>query len=176
MNQQIQKIKEKFLAGKPITKEDVTFAQNHIEDDEDLFMTYFFMSRVYLDKKEFDAVTYCVLKCYELNEKHHFDLDFKIKDFVEARSDFMEEAILKTRKKILPLSILFGVIVLVLVWLIMAHGELTGFILGFIAMNLISIYFQKVGSEKTIRSFKKKQYQAVEGFLDEQDREFANRH
>lgn len=176
MNQKIQKIQNKILEGSAVSKEEVLLCQEAVEDDEDLFAVYWIMARYYLDRNEENALTYCILKCYELNEKNHFDLSFKVKDFMEARSEFMEEAIMKTRKKLLPLSILFGVIVLVLVWLIMAQGDFIGFIIGFICMNLISVNFQKIGSNKTLASFKEKQYAAVYEFLDEDDKKFADGH
>ena len=81
MNQNIANIQEKILQGKGITKEEVLSCQNSIESEEDLFYVYWIMSRYYLDRNQEDAMTYCVLKCYELNEKNHFDLPFKVKDF-----------------------------------------------------------------------------------------------
>lgn len=176
MNTKILEVKDKILNGKAFTKEDVKACQNSIQSEEELFMTYWIMARYYLNHNELDALTYCVLKCYELNEKNHFDVDYKIKDFIEVRCDFMEDAIIKTRKKILPLSILFGVLTLVLVWLIMSKGEFTGFIIGFICMNLVSVNFQSVANKKTIEAFKKKQYAAVYSFLDENDQKFADGH
>ena len=176
MNQNIANIQEKILQGKGITKEEVLSCQNSIESEEDLFYVYWIMSRYYLDRNKEDAMTYCVLKCYELNEKNHFDLPFKVKDFMDARSSFMEEAIEKTRIRLLPLSLLFGVLVLVLFWLIIGNGNFDAFIVGFILMNLISIFFQTYGSKKTLASFKKKQYAAVYEFIDEDDKVFADGH
>ncbi|MGN1343475.1 MAG: hypothetical protein ACI4U3_02785 [Traorella sp.] len=176
MNTKILEIENKILNGHLVTKEEVQTAQKACETNEDLFHTYWIMSRYYLDHNQQDALTFCILKCYELNEENHFELEYKVKDFLEARSDFMEEAIMKTRKKLLPLSCLFGVIVLVALWLILGDGEFISFIIGFVAMNVVSIKFQEVGSKKTLESFKKKQYEAVIGFLDENDRLFVNEH
>lgn len=176
MNQKILNTQNRILEGKRITKEEVKECQTLISDEEDLFGVYWIMARYYLDNDQQDAMTYCILKCYELNEKNHFDLPYKVKDFMEARSDFMEEAIMKTRKKLLPLSILFGVIVLVLFWLIIGKTAFSGFVVGFICMNLISIYFQKIGTKKTLDAFKKRQYAAVYDFLDEEDKKFADGH
>ena len=67
MNQNIANIQEKILQGKGITKEEVLSCQNSIESEEDLFYVYWIMSRYYLDRNKEDAMTYCVLKCYELN-------------------------------------------------------------------------------------------------------------
>ena len=175
MNENILAIKDKVLKDDIVTKDMILQCQNAVNSAIDLYMTYWLMARYYLNRNELDALTYCILKCYELNEIHHFDLEFKVKDFMEARCEFMEEAISKTRTRILPLSILFGVIALVLIWLIMSNGEFTGFLLGFLAMNLISIGFQKTGMKKTIESFKKKQYAAVYGYLDENDQKFADK-
>ena len=176
MNQNITNVQEKILQGKGITKEEVLSCQNAVENDEDLFYVYWIMARYYLDRNQEDAMTYCILKCYELNERNHFDLPFKVKDFIEARGSFIEDAIEKTRVRLLPLSVLFGVLVLVLFWMIIGQGELGGFIIGFILMNLISIFFQTFGSRKTFDSFKKKQYAAVYNFLDENANVSADGH
>lgn len=176
MNKKILETENKILSGQGISKEEVMACQEVIENEEDLFHTYWIMSRYYLDRGKLDALTYCILKCYELNEKHHFDLEYKVKDFLEARTDFMDEAIMKTRKKLLPLSTLFGVITLVALWLILGNGEFIAFILGFIAMNIVSIKFQQIGSKKTLESFKTKQYAAVYSFLDENDKKFVDEH
>lgn len=58
----------------------------------------------------------------------------------------------------------------------MSKGEFTGFIIGFICMNLVSVNFQSVANKKTIEAFKKKQYAAVYSFLDENDQKFADGH
>lgn len=174
MNAFIRETRDKLLNGQGVTKEEVLKCQSLNETEEDLFNIFWIMSRYYLDRNQLDAVTYCILKAYELNTKHKFDLPYKVKDFMEARCNFFEEAISKTRTKILPLSILFGVIVLVLCWLILGNGQFDGFIVGFIAMNLVSINFQNIGSKKTIESFKKKQYAAVYPFLDEEDKKFVD--
>lgn len=176
MNETIKTIQDQILNQHQVTLEEVKQCQELVESAEDLFTTYWIMSRYYVDHNEPDAVTYCALKCYELNEIHHFDLEFKVKDFLEARTDFMEEAIWKTRKKLIPLSVLFGLLTLILIWLIMSKGEFTGFIIGFIAMNLVSISFQQYGSKKTLTQFKKKQYAAVYEFLNENDKKFADEH
>lgn len=176
MNAEILKFQDRVINGHSISKEEITTCQRLVKDDEDLFAVYWLMARYYLDHDQPDALTYCILKCYELNEQHHFELAFKVKDFMEARTDFMEEAIQKTRTRILPLSILFGLLTLILCWLILGNGRFDAFIAGFIAMNVISIFFQQVGSKKTLAAFKKKQYAAVYGFLDKQDKEFANGH
>lgn len=174
MNSYIKETQEKLLNGHGVTKEEVLKCQSLEENEEDLFAVYWIMSRYYLDRNQPDAMTYCVLKCYELNEKYKFDLPYKVKDFMEARCDFMQEAINKTNTRLLPLSILLGIITLVLVWFIMGNGTFIGFILGFIAMNIVSINFQGVGFKKTIASFKKKQYAAVYPFLDEDDKKFVD--
>ena len=100
----------------------------------------------------------------------------KVKDFLEARSEFMNEAINKTRTKLIPISVFFGVIVLVAFWLILGNGNFGAFIVGFIAMNFVSIKFQEVGFKKTIQTFKKKQYDAVYNFLDDNDKKFVDEH
>lgn len=174
MNSYICETRDKLLNGHGVTKEEVLKCQSLEENEEDLFTVYWIMSRYYLDRNEPDALTYCILKCYELNEKYKFDLPYKVKDFMDARSDFMNEAINKTNSRLLPLSLLFGIISLVLVWFILGNGSFTGFILGFIAMNFVSIYFQSIGSKKTIEAFKKKQYAAVYPFLDEEDKKFVD--
>ena len=176
MNQIILDTEKKLLNNQGIRKEEVIACQQAVSNDEELFHTYWIMSRYYLDRNQLDALTYCILKCYELNEKHHFSLEYKVKDFMEVRTDFMDEAIMKTRKKLLPLSILFGVIVLIALWLIAGNGEGIAFILGFIAMNIVSIKFQEVASKKTIGQFKVKQYAAVYEFLDENDKKFVDEH
>lgn len=176
MNSKISEVKEKILHHQAFTKEDIRECQNVCETDEEVFTTYWIMSRYYLNRSESDALTYCALKCFELNEKNHFELEYSIRDYLEARCDFMEEAIEKTRKKILPLSILFGVLVLILIWLIMSKGELFGFVFGVIGMNVVSIMFQSKATKKTIESFKKKQYAAVYYFLDDEDKKFADKH
>ena len=58
--------------------------------------------------------------------------------------------------------------------LTMGNGSLIGFVLGFIAMNIVSINFQGIGSKKTIEAFKKKQYAAVYPYLDEDDKKFVD--
>ena len=75
---------------------------------------------------------------------------------------------------LLPLSILFGVISLIMFWFIIGSGSGEGFIIGFIVMNIVSINFQNLGSKKTIESFKKKQYSAVYPFLDDEDKKFVD--
>lgn len=176
MNTTILDVKSQILSGKGITKQQVMKCQESISDEEELFYVYWIMSRYYLDRGQENAMTYCVLKCYELDEKNHFDVEFKVKDFLEARTDFMEEAMTKTRTRLLPLSILFGVITLILVWMIMSAGEFTGFIIGFICMNIVSIGFQQIGFKKTIEKFKIKQYAAVYSYLDDEDKKFADGH
>ena len=174
MNAFIKETQDKLLSGQGVTKEEVLKCQSLQSNEEDLFATYWIMSRYYLDRDEVDAMTYCVLKCYELNQKYKFDLPFKVKDFVDARSAFMVEAMNKTTVRLLPLSTLFGIIALILCWLILGDGNMGGFVVGFIAMNIISINFQSAGSKKTIESFKKKQYAAVYPFLDEDDKKFVD--
>lgn len=174
MNAFIKQTQDKLLNGQGVTKEEVLKCQSLEENEEDLFAVYWIMSRYYLDRNQLDAMTYCILKCYELNEKYKFDLPYKVKNFMDARSEFMNEAINKTNSRLLPLSLLFGIISLVLVWFIMGNGSLIGFVLGFIAMNIVSINFQGIGSKKTIESFKKKQYAAVYPYLDEDDKKFVD--
>lgn len=174
MNQYIYETQLKLINGHGVTKEEVRKCQTLEENEEDLFAVYWIMARYYLDRNQLDALTYCILKCYELNERYHFDLPFKVKDFMEVRCAFMDEALTKTRTKLLPLSVLFGVICLVLCWLILAQGNFGGFIVGFILMNLVSISFQNIGLKKTIQSFKKKQYAAVYPYLDEEDKKFVD--
>lgn len=174
MNTFIKQTQDKLLSGQGVTKEEVLKCQSLEENEEDLFAVYWIMSRYYLDRNQLDALTYCILKCYELNEKYKFDLPYKVKDFMEARCVFMHEAINKTNARLLPLSLLFGIITLVLVWFIMGGGQFSGFVLGFIAMNLVSINFQGIGFRKTIEAFKKKQYAAVYPFLDEDDKKFVD--
>ena len=176
MNKRIQEIEKKILNGHIVSKEEVIECQNLQNNAEELFHTYWIMSRYYLDRNEQDALTYCILRCYELNEQNSFELEYKVTQFMDARCDFYEEAIQKTRTKILPLSVLFGIIVLVALWLILGNGEFTAFIIGFIAMNFVSIKFQEIGSKKTLTTFKKKQYGAVYPFLDENDKKFVDEH
>lgn len=174
MNTIIRETQDKLLNGHGVTKEEVLKCQNLVDSEEDLFVVYWIMSRYYLDRNQPDAMTYCILKCYELNQKNKFDLPFKVKNFMDARTDFMQEAMNKTTVRLLPLSILFGVITLVLCWLILGDGNFGAFIVGFVAMNIVSINFQSAGSKKTIESFKKKQYAAVYPFLDEDDKKFVD--
>ena len=176
MNKRIKEIEDKILNGHKVTKQQVTECQQLQDNAEDLFHTYWIMARYYLEMKELDALTYCILKCYELNEQNKFNLELKVKDFMEARTDFMEEAVNKTRTKLIPISVLFGIIVLVALWLILGNGTFESFIIGFIAMNFVSIKFQDIGFNKTITTFKKKQYAAVYPFLDEQDKKFVDEH
>lgn len=174
MNALILETRDKLINGHGVTKEEVLKCQNLEDNEEELFTVYWIMSRYYLDRNQPDAMTYCILKCYELNEKYKFDLPYKVKNFMDARSEFMNEAINKTNSRLLPLSLLFGIISLVLVWFIMGNGTLIGFVLGFIAMNIVSINFQGIGSKKTIEAFKKKQYAAVYPYLDEDDKKFVD--
>ena len=176
MNKRIKEIENKILKGNNVTKEEVIECQQIQNSAEDLFHTYWIMSRYYIPSNNSDAITYCVLKCYELNESNKFDLEFKVKDFVEARTQFMDVEIEKTRTKLLPLSILFGILVLVPLWLMLGNGELFAFVFGFIAMNVVSIKFQEIGFKKTITAFKKKQYEAVYPYLDEIDKKFVDEH
>lgn len=173
MNQFIKETQQKLLNGQGVTKEEVLKCQSLEENEEDLFAVYWIMSRYYLDRNQNDAMTYCILKCYELNERYKFNLDFKVKDFMEVRTSFMDEAINKTNSRILPLSLLFGILTLVLCWFIMGDGRFDAFIAGFILMNVVSIGFQNAGFKKTIAAFKKKQYAAVYPFLDDEDKKFV---
>ena len=176
MNKRIKEIEDKIFKGHVVTKEEVTECQQLQNNAEDLFHTYWIMSRYYLELKQYDALTYCILRCYELNEQNKFELEYKVKDFMDARTGFMNEAMTKTRTKLIPISILFGIITLVALWLILGKGSLGAFIVGFIVMNFVSIKFQTIGFNKTITSFKKKQYAAVYPFLDEQDKKFVDEH
>lgn len=176
MNKRIKEIEDKILSGNTVTKEEVIECQQIQNCAEDLFHTYWIMSRYYLNCNNSDALTYCILRCYELHENNKFDLDFKVKDFMEVRCDFMEEAIKKTRTKLIPISAFFGVIVLVAFWLILGNGNFGGFVIGFLAMNIVSIKFQDIGFKKTITTFKKRQLNAVYSYLDEQDKKFVDEH
>ena len=176
MNNRIKEIESKILKGHKVTKEEVIECQQLQNNAEDLFHTYWIMSRYYLDLNEQDALTYCILRCYELNEQNKFDLEYKVSNFMEARSEVMQEAINKTRTKLIPISVFLGILVLVALWLIVGNGTIPSFIVAFIAMNIVSIKFQEIGSKKTINAFKKKQYAAVYPFLDEQDKKFVDEH
>lgn len=176
MNKRIKEIEDKILNGHKVNKKEVTECQQLQDNAEDLFHTYWIMARYYLELNQLDALTYCILRCYELNEQNKLNLEYKVKNFMEARSAFMEEAIVKTRTRLIPISIFFGILVLVALWLILGDGTFGSFVVGFIAMNFVSIKFQSVGFEKTIAAFKKKQFAAVYPFLDEQDKKFVDEH
>ena len=176
MNQTILDVKNKILKGHKVTKQEVIECQKAESNELELFTTYWIMSRYYLERNEQDALTYCILKCYELNEFYKFDLEYKVKNFLDARSDFMQEAINKTKTKLIPIAIFFGVLLLVAFWLIIGDGGMGGFVIGFIVMNIVSIKFLEIGSKKTIEAFKKKQYAAVYEFLDENDKKFVDEH
>lgn len=172
MNATIEAIQQKCLNDQVITVNEVKACQESVSNDEELCLVYWIMSRYYLNHDNTDALVYCCLKAKELIERNHYAFDFKINDFIEARTDFFDEEITRIRTKILPLSVLFGVITLILIWFIMDGG----FIIGFIGMNVVSIAFQQVGFTKTVEKYRAKQLAAVFEFLTQEDQQFVNQH